>query len=123
MLKIGIIILFLNNLLFGDYFISFDFVSKNSKIISFHFNCSKALTIKNSKRIFIFSLPLKKNIKTTCDFYEKKIIDFLLKRKIVIYSNEKLVNNNLNTQTKLTFLPKRFDIIIKNGFVKFYLKE
>jgi len=123
MLKTGIIILLLNNLLFGDYFISFDFMSKNSKIIFFHFNCSKALTIKNSKKIFLFSLPLKKNIKTTCNFYEKKIIDFLLKRKVVIYSNEKLEKNNLNTQTKLTFLPKRFDIIIKNGFVKFYLKE
>ncbi len=123
MLKTGIIILLLNNLLFGDYFISFDFVSKNSKIVSFHFNCSRALTIKDSKKTFLFSLPLRKNIKTTCDFYENKIIDFLLKRKVVIYSNEKFVRNSLNTQTKLTFLPKRFDIIIKNGFVKFYLKE
>jgi len=123
MLKIGIIILLLNNLLFGDYFISFDLVSKNSKIISFNFYCSKALSVKNSKKRYLFSLPLKKNIKTTCQFYKYKIIDFLSKKGVVVYSNENLTKNNLNTKTKLTFIPKRFDIIIKNGFVKFYLKE
>ena len=105
-----------------DFFISFSLVNKNGKIISYDFKCSRALTYKYSKKKFLFSLPLVKDIKTTCKIYQDKIINFLLKENVIVYSNEKL-SDTLISRIKLTFLPKRFDIIIKNGVIKFYLKE
>jgi len=106
-----------------DYFLSFSFININGKIIYANFNCSKALSYKHSPKKYLFSLPLYKDIKTTCKIYKEKIIDILLKQKVFVYSNEKLSKNNSKSRIKLTFLPKRFDIIIKNGVVKFYLKE
>ena len=106
-----------------DYFISFAFIQKNGKIIYDKFNCSKPLTTKYSKSTFLFSLPLVKDIKTTCIYYKDKIIDFLLKDDIYLKKKKKMYKNYLKSRIKLTFLPKRFDIIIKNGEVKFYLKE
>ena len=32
-------------------------------------------------------------------------------------------NNSFSSRVVATFLPKRFDIIIKNGYAYFYLKE
>ena len=106
-----------------DYFISFSFVNVNNKIIYSNFSCSKALTTKYSSKKYLFSLPFIKDIKTTCRVYKEKIIDKLFKSKVFVYSNEKVLKNYIKSRTKLTFLPKRFDIIIKNGVVKFYLKE
>jgi len=115
-----ILLMFINA---KDYFLSFSFINVNGKIIYANFNCSRALSYKNSPKKYLFSIPLYKDIKTTCKIYKERIIDNLLKQKIFIYSNEKLFKNNLTSRIKLIFLPKRFDIIIKNGFVKFYLKE
>ena len=105
-----------------DYFISFSFINVNGKIIYTEFNCSPALSYKNSSEKFLFFFPLNKNITNTCKKYENQIIDNLLKQKIYVYSNEKLTKGNLKSRIKLTFLPKRFDIIIKDNYVYFYLK-
>ena len=106
-----------------DYFISFSFVNINSKIIISNFDCSKALTFDSSKKKYLFKLPLKKDIKTTCKEFKEEIITHLLKNEVIIYSNEEVKQKYIKSRVKLTFLPKRFDIIIKNGFVEFYLKE
>jgi len=106
-----------------DYFISFSFLNINGNIVYSDFNCVRALSFITSDKRYLFSFPLHKDIKTTCKIYKEKIIDNLLKQKVFVYSDEKLFKNVLKSRIKLTFLPKRFDIIIKNGFVKFYLKE
>jgi len=49
-----------------------------------------------------------------CKKEKNKIILKMLKYKSYIYSK--------NNYLKLTFPPKRFDIIIKNGVAYFYLK-
>jgi len=124
MQKIGIIILLLNNFLFGDYFISFDFTSRNAKIISFNFNCSKAMTNDFCKKKFLFKFKTPyKSIKKVCKFQKDEIINNLLQNSFHIYSANLKLNNMLFSRQKGVFLPKRFDIIIKNNFVYFYLKE
>ena len=82
------------------------------------------MTLNKSKEIFLFEFPTKyTKIKKVCVLEQNKIINYLLKYKFHISSNEKKSNNYLISRIKGVFLPKRFDIIIKNGFVKFYLKE
>ncbi len=123
MLKTGIIILILNNLLFGDYFISFDFTSINSKIISFHFNCTRAMVNNYSKKKFLFKFKTPyKDIEKICKLQKNKIIDNLLKEKFHINSFVLKRNNYIVSREKGVYLPKRFDIIIKNNYVYFYLK-
>jgi len=123
MRKIGIIILLLNKFLLGDYFISFDFTSLNGKIISFHFNCSKAMININSKKKFLFRLKTPyKSVSRICKFQKNQIIDNLFKNNFYIYSYELKRNKNFISYQKGVFLPKRFDIIIKNNYVYFYLK-
>jgi hypothetical protein len=46
----------------------------------------------------------------------------LLQNKIYIYSNEKIRNFSITSRVVATYLVKRFDIIIKDGFAYFYLK-
>ncbi|MEO1927920.1 MAG: hypothetical protein ABGX26_04460 [Nautiliaceae bacterium] len=48
-------------------------------------------------------------------------MDFLLKN-VILYSRDKVDNFSLSNISTLTFLPQRFDIIIKNGIAYFYLK-
>ena len=58
-----------------------------------------------------------------CKKDSSKIVDNLLKYKGVIYSNDKLKNFSLKNREKLSFPPRRFDIIIKNYRAYFFLKE
>jgi len=106
-----------------DYFISFSFIQINGKLIFTEFNCARAMVFKESKKKYLFTIPFKKNIKNSCNIYNEKIIDRVLKSEVFVYSNEQLSHSYLKSRTKLTFLPKRFDIIVKNGVLYFYLKE
>ena len=124
MLKSGITIFFIGSLIAKDFFISFDFTSKGYKLSSFHFFCSKAMTQSDANEKFIFSIDTSySKPKEVCKKESQKIIDNLIKYKSIIYSNETLTNFSLKTRTKLSFPPKRFDIIIKNSRAYFFLKE
>ena len=66
----------------------------------------------------IFTLDVDQtDIKKVCDKNHEKIVDKLFKQQIIV-TNE----YNKDDITKIIYLPKRFDIIIKNGFAYFYLK-
>jgi len=106
-----------------DYYISFDYVVKNSELKVSHFNCSKALSKTKLKKTFLFSLPLYKNIKSTCYKYKNQIVDRLLKEEVILSSYDKKERFFFFDKTKLVFLPRRFDIIIKSNRVFFYVKE
>jgi len=127
MLKSGINIfkiILLTNILFADYFISFSFVSKNNFLIYEEFNCVKALSVSNKKLKFLFSISAEnENISQLCKKKQNLIIKNLLKFRSVIYSNDIKEKNYYLFRTKLTFPPKRFDIIIKKNTAYFYLKE
>lgn len=125
MLKNGISICFAIISLFArDFFLSFDLTSKNYKLTSFHFYCSKAMTKSYRKGQLIFSIDTDYlKAEEVCKKDSSKIVDNLLKYKGVIYSNDKLKNFSLKNREKLSFPPRRFDIIIKNYRAYFFLKE
>jgi len=117
------ILITINFLFANDYFISFQYKIKNYRVEFFNFNCAKALSVKNSKKVFLFSFPCdNENIQNCCLLNENKIVDFLLKKSVVISSEDELRSNSLQTSSKLTYLPQRFDIIIKDGIAYFYQK-
>jgi hypothetical protein len=73
---------------------------------------------------YIFKIPTtKKDIIKTCYENRETIIDYLLNKNMFITAIEKIHNSILSSKVVATFLPKRFDIIIKNGYAYFYLKE
>ena len=121
-MRIIILLIIIQFISARDYFLSFSIISKNGKIVYDKFNCSNALSNLNTPKIFLFRLPLKKNIQTTCLYYKDFIIDKLLKKHIYVYSSDILYSNYLQNKIKITFLPVRFDIIIKDKEVYFYLK-
>ncbi len=124
MLRNGISFLIITaNFLVADYYISFDFISKNGILTSYHFNCSKTST-ENSKKKFLFSIPAKYNkIFLICKYQQNLIVKQLMKYSFHIYSFETKGNNRVFYKIKGVFLPKRFDIIIRDKKVYFYLKE
>jgi len=76
------------------------------------------------KKYFLFSLPCDTdNIKTFCKKNRDVIVDKLLKQNIILTSFDNSDNYFLSTKTKLTYLPHKFDIIIKNSKIYFYLIE
>jgi hypothetical protein len=107
-----------------DYFISFSLTSNNLREINYYLNISKALTKLNTNKKYLFKIYCSnKNIIQCCKKNSEKIFNKLLKRDIIITSTVNLSNSSFYEKTKIVFLPKRFDIIIKNGFAYFYLKE
>jgi hypothetical protein len=91
--------------------------------------CSKALTNRNLSGKLVFKIDVhgkdkyyKHNPLKLCKNYKNTIMDKLLKSKIIFYSNETLNNSFYSGREKMTFLPHRFDIIIKNGTAYFYIK-
>jgi len=125
MLKIGILISIIVNFLFADYYISFDFTSVNGALVSYHFNCSKTIIDYNTKKQkFLFSIPVKSNnVYFICKKNQMKIINKLLRYHLNIYSYDKTFDSNIYSEIKGVFLPRLFDIIIKNNKAYFYLKE
>ena len=108
-----------------EVYISFQYSTKNYKLIYDNFNCSYSIldSLKGDKK-FLFSLFYNDNtILHFCYKNREEIINNLLKEGIVLSSREKIYNTFLETHKKLTFLPHKFDIIIKNGYAYFYLKE
>jgi len=126
MLKNGINIFkicLLINFLYADYFISFSFTSLNNKLISYELNCAKAMTNKNDKRVFLFKFftPYR-TFKEICVYQSQILVDKLIKYNSFVYSDDEVIKNSYHFRTKLTFIPKRFDIIINRGIAYFYLK-
>ena len=81
------------------------------------------MTKSKKKATFLFKIPVvNNNITIICKKNKEKIINYLLQDKIYIYSNEKIRNFSINSRVVATYLVKRFDIIIKDGFAYFYLK-
>ena len=118
-----ILIICLTNLFSRDIFISFQYKSVNYVLKVSNFNCTQAITKSNKKAIFLFKIPTNdKNILLICKKNKDKIINNLFQNNMFIYSNEKVRNFSITSRVIATYLVKRFDIIIKNGYAYFYLK-
>ena len=113
------------SLLFGmDYFISLHLTSVNNKLINYKLDYSKAMTSSNKRTKFLFFIdtPYLK-VKDVLKYQQSEIINKLLKENVFIYSNSLLRKNYFYEKSKLSYTPKRFDIIIKNHRAYFFLKE
>ena len=114
------LILFVSFLYADSFYISFQYATKDYKEIYSKFNCSKALS-KFKRGEFLFSLPCnEKKIIKFCYKNKEILIDKLLKKDIIFISRDKIYNTYIQTHKKLTFLPHKFDIIIKNDKIYFY---
>ncbi|QCT94824.1 hypothetical protein FE773_06395 [Caminibacter mediatlanticus TB-2] len=73
----------------------------------------------------MFKIKVKKNydLDKLLSLYKDEIFEKLLTYQNVIYAYSNLVNFQLNSFQKLTFTPKRFDIILKNRYLYFYLRK
>ena len=82
------------------------------------------MTSSDNNKKFLFKLPFdEKTVKEFCKKNEEKIFQKLLETDVYSYNQDLLNNTSITSFSKLTFMPKRFDIIIKNNEIYFYLKE
>ncbi|NPA12033.1 MAG: hypothetical protein GXO62_07310 [Epsilonproteobacteria bacterium] len=122
--KLALLIILLTTINYAkDVFISFSFANKNYKLIYQKFNCSLALAPKTAKKRYLFSVFCDGDLIKCCYKHQDEIITKILTYGIASFSNEKLTQNSFKSYAKITFTPKRFDIIIKDGVMKFYLKD
>ena len=107
-----------------QYFISFQYTIKNNKILNERFDYSRCMDNKK--------LPTKKefkyfynhtSLKDIFKYEQSNLIDLFSKEGIILTDNQRIINYYLNDKVKITFLPKRFDIIFKDGYLIFKLKE
>ena len=82
------------------------------------------MTDNDNNKKFLFKIPtVYDKIDKICENQKDEIALKLLKSGIYTSSYDDIYNNQaIKTYSKLTYIPKRFDIIIKNGFAYFYLK-
>jgi len=104
-----------------EFFISFQYSTQNYKLIYSKFNCSKSLTndIRRGRLLFSFDCE-EGSVLKCCKKYQNLIVDKLLQGDIILTSRDKIYNTYIQTHKKLTFLPHKFDIIIKNDKIYFY---
>ncbi|GAB6045038.1 hypothetical protein JCM11957_06360 [Caminibacter profundus] len=119
---IGLLII---NLIAKEYFISFEIISKNNKIIYSKINCSKNLLHKNfSKKKYLFSIKCQtKDFLKCCQLKKDKIINKLILTDISISGYDEKSYSTFISISKLIYLPHLFDIIIKDDKAYFYIKE
>jgi hypothetical protein len=112
-------ILFFPIFLFAtDYYLSFQFVTHDYKLFSYKIEYSKALTNPKLKTIkTIIYYPKHKTLKNIFKYEADNIVDLLSKNGVIIYNNDEVNNFMIKNRTKLSFPPKRFNIILKDGIM------
>jgi len=64
-----------------------------------------------------------KDLKDIFKYEKENLIDMFSKAGVIMHNNQKIVNYYSSDKVKITFLPRRFDIIFKDGYMIFKLKE
>jgi len=120
-----LLLLFFPLFLFStEYWISFQYTMKNNQIINEKFEYSKCMNPINSKTIKEFKyFNEHSNLKDIFKYEKEKLIDLFSKEGVILHQNQKIVNYYSSDKVKITFLPRRFDIIFKDGYIIFKLKE
>jgi len=107
-----------------QYWISFQYTMKNNQIINEKFEYSKCMYPTNSATIKEFKyFNQYKNLKDIFKYEKENLIDMFSKVGVIMHNNQKIVNYYSDDKVKVTFLPRRFDIIFKDGYIIFKLKE
>ena len=118
-----LLLLFFPLFLFStEYWISFQYTMKNNQIINEKFEYSKCMNPINSKTIKEFKyFNEHSNLKDIFKYEKEKLIDLFSKEGVILHQNQKIVNYYSSDKVKITFLPRRFDIIFKDGYMEFRL--
>ena len=107
-----------------DYYLSFQYTVEDGQVINSQINYAKCMHSSNKKVIkYIKYFNQHNNIKDIFKYESENIIDLLSKNGIILHSDSKVTNFYLNDKIKITYLPQRFDIIFKDGYMMFGLKE
>ncbi len=107
-----------------DYYLSFQYTVKDAQVINSQINYSKCMTTSDKKvKKYIKYFNKHKNIKDVFKYESENIIDLLSQNGIILDGSSKINNFYLNDKITITYLPKRFDIIFKDGYMMFGLKE
>ena len=92
------------------------YVTHNYQLFSYKIEYSKAMTTSNSKTIHTITYyPKHKTIKEIFKYEADNIVDLLSKEGVIVFNNDKSSNYILQNRTKVSFPPKRFSIILKDG--------
>jgi len=120
-----ILLLFFPLFLFAtEYWISFQYTMKNNQIINEKFEYSRCMHPITSKTIKEFKyFNEHSNLKDIFKYEKENLIDLFSKEGVILHQNQKIVNYYSSDKVKITFLPRRFDIIFKDGYMIFKLKE
>ena len=105
-----------------EYYISFQYTIHNNQVINEQFNISKCMNqrkLKVIKTIKYFNKHTK--LKDIFKYEKENLIDIFSKEGIIMHNNQKIVNYYPDDKIKITFLPKRFDIIFVDGYMEFRL--
>ena len=120
---LGIKLLILTSLFAKEFYISFQAFSSNNILIYSHFTCSEAVVNINFGKKLLFSIDCNESIKKCCNKYRNFIVQNLLKEDVFIFSNDTKTYKSISSNTKLTYLPHLFDIILKDNRLYFYIKD
>ena len=116
-------LIFLPLFLFAtQYWISFQYTIKNNQIINEKLEYSKCMSEKNLPTIKTFKYFNKHTkLKDIFKYEKENLIDIFSKEGVILHQNQKIVNYYSDDKVKITFLPKRFDIIFVDGYIEFRL--
>ena len=107
-----------------QYWISFQYTMYNNQIINEKFEVAKCMLQKNLPTIKQFKyFNQHSKLKDIFKYEKENLIDLFSKEGIILHQTQKIVNYYSSDKVKITFLPKRFDIIFKDGYIIFKLKE
>ena len=117
------VIIFLPIFLFAtQYWISFQYTIKNNQIINEKLEYSKCMSEKKLPTIKTFKYFNKHTkLKDIFKYEKENLIDIFSKEGVILHQNQKIVNYYSDDKVKITFLPKRFDIIFVDGYMEFRL--
>ena len=107
-----------------EYWISFQYTIKNNQVINEQLNISRCMHEINTptKKEFKY-FNHHKSLKDIFKYEKENIIDLFSKNGVILHNNQKIVNYYSDDKIKITYLPKRFDIIFQDGYIIFKLKE
>jgi len=116
-------LIFLPLFLFAtQYWISFQYTIKNNQIINEKLEYSKCMSEKKLPTIKTFKYFNKHTkLKDIFKYEKENLIDIFSKEGVILHQNQKIVNYYSDDKVKITFLPKRFDIIFIDGYMEFRL--
>ena len=105
-----------------EYYISFQYTIQNNQIINEKLEYSRCMEDKKLPIIKTIKYFNQHNsIKDIFKYEAENIIDILSKHGVIIHNNQKIVNYYSSDKVKITYLPKRFDIIFVDGYIEFRL--